>query len=135
MGNSSARVVQLAILLTALAAPLGVTRADGIVVPLQQYQGSLAEAAQEAILFFQPGSATESATEDLILKIQVEGDTSSFAWVVPLPSVPSVEREDPALFEDFIAMSRPASRNDTERLRAPIPTPRPSPPSKLLGSM
>jgi hypothetical protein len=72
--------------------------ADGTVRPPRNYGGSLEEKAQEAIIIFTPGTAEESATEELILKIQVEGKVDEFAWVVPLPSKPETREEDAALF-------------------------------------
>jgi hypothetical protein len=76
-------------------------RADGLVVPPRAYEGSLAERAQEALILFHPGDEGREATEDLILKIRVEGDARDFAWVVPLPNEPITAPEDPALFEDL----------------------------------
>ena len=47
---------------------------DGTVVPPRDYKGSLEERSQEAIVIFQGGKAKGEAKEDLILKIQVEGE-------------------------------------------------------------
>ena len=74
--------------------------ADGKVMPPRNYTGSLEEKAQEAIIVFTPGTAEKSATQDLILKIEVEGKTDDFAWVVPLPNKPSTHEEDAALFQE-----------------------------------
>ncbi len=41
---------------------------------------------------------TKSATEELIIKIQVEGKVDEFAWVVPLPNKPETREESAALF-------------------------------------
>lgn len=75
--------------------------ADGLVRPPRDYTGSLEEKAQEAIIVFTPGTEEKSATEEMILKIQVEGSVEDFAWVVPLPNPPKTEKADPDLFEEL----------------------------------
>ncbi|NNM28820.1 MAG: DUF2330 domain-containing protein [Akkermansiaceae bacterium] len=75
--------------------------ADGLVVAPAPYKGSLEERAQEAVIVFTPGRGKQSATEDLILKIRVEGDPGHFAWVVPFPNPPKTAKEDPKLFEEL----------------------------------
>lgn len=77
-----------------------VVSADGILVPPRDYQGSLEEQAQEAIIVFEPGSESKSAVEHLILKIRVVGEIDNFAWVVPLPSEPQTAPEDAGLFRE-----------------------------------
>ena len=92
------KVVPLAVLLFLIHAD---AKADGKVVRPRNYQGSLEEKAQEAIIIFQKGDAETEASEDLILKIRVEGETDEFAWVVPFPKAPKVEKANPALFEEL----------------------------------
>ena len=75
--------------------------ADGLVRPPRDYTGSLEEKAQEAIIVFTPGTEETSAKQEMILKIQVEGNIDDFAWVVPLPSPPKTEKADPDLFEEL----------------------------------
>jgi hypothetical protein len=72
-----------------------------MVVPPKDYKGSLEERGQEALIVFHAGDETKPATEDLILKIRVEGDASSFAWVVALPNEPTTAPEDGKLFEEL----------------------------------
>ena len=74
---------------------------DGMVMAPRDYKGSLEELAQEAILVFHPGDDKRSATEDLILKIRVRGDSEKFAWIIPLPSEPTTAPEESALFEEL----------------------------------
>lgn len=81
--------------------PADLTFADGKVVPPRDYRGSLEERAQEAIIIFHESKTMGEATEDLIIKIEVEGDASEFAWVVPLPNEPQVAKEDPRLFREL----------------------------------
>lgn len=75
--------------------------ADGKVVPLRNYKGSLEERAQEAIIIFNSSRVPGEATEDLILKIRVEGDAEEFAWIVPFPTAPDTQPEDPKLFSEL----------------------------------
>jgi len=75
--------------------------ADGKVIPPRDYKGSLEERAQEAIIIFHGSERSGGAKEDLILKIQVEGEAENFAWVVPFPREPKVAKEDPKLFKEL----------------------------------
>jgi len=77
--------------------------ADGEIVPPRDYKGSLEERAQEAIIIFQGSEQAGEATEDVILKIHVEGHVEKFAWIIPFPSEPGIEKEDPKLFEELFA--------------------------------
>lgn len=80
--------------------------ADGtIVAPAiykeKPYAGSLEETAQEAILIFHRGDENNSAKQDMILKIQVEGEVDHFAWIIPLPNPPKTGQENAELFEEL----------------------------------
>jgi hypothetical protein len=88
-----------AVLLTCLAAQQ--VSADGLVFRPIAYEGSLNERSQEAIIIFHNGDKPGEATQDLILKISVQGDVDQFAWVVPLPSAPQTGEEDAKLFEEL----------------------------------
>ena len=77
------------------------TFADGFVRPPIDYDGSFNERAQEAIIIFHPGDGAKSATQDMILKITVEGDVRQFAWIVPLPAEPTTAKEDAKLFREL----------------------------------
>ena len=79
----------------------GVALADGKVMPPRDYEGSLEEQAQEAIIIFQGSEKPGEAVEDLILKITVQGETKAFAWVVPFPNEPKVQKADAKLFEEL----------------------------------
>jgi len=75
--------------------------ADGEIVPPRDYKGSLEERAQEAIIIFQGSEQPGEATEDVILKIHVEGHVETFAWIIPFPTEPTIEKEDPRLFTEL----------------------------------
>lgn len=84
-----------------IAATPSFTFADGKVVPPRDYQGSLEETAQEAIIVFHGSENPGEAIQDLVLKIQVEGEAERFAWVVPFPNEPKIVKEDPRLFKEL----------------------------------
>jgi hypothetical protein len=88
--------------------------ADGLVRPPRDYKGSLEERAQEAIIVFTPGTDNKSAVQDLILKIQVEGKTDEFAWIVPLPSQPTTYEEEPVLFKECFDYVESRTRRPTK---------------------
>jgi len=75
--------------------------ADGKVIPPRNHKGLLEERAQEAIIIFHGSDQRGGGKEDLILKIEVEGDVENFAWVVPFPSEPTIAKEDPKLFKEL----------------------------------
>ncbi len=98
MNNSLPRIVTF-VLLACLAAPQ--LMADGLVFRPVAYEGSLNERSQEAIIVFHNGAKPGEATQDLILKISVQGDVDQFGWVVPLPSVPQTGKADAKLFQEL----------------------------------
>ncbi len=65
------------------------------------------EPAQRAILLFDP----EVGREDLILQAEYEGNTDNLAWIVPVPSVPTLATADSRLFEDCANLTRLTVRN------------------------
>lgn len=76
-------------------------RADGKLIKPRNYKGSLEEKAQEAIIIFNGSENEGESSEDLILKIQVVGQADEFAWVIPFPNKPKVEKEEDALFKEL----------------------------------
>jgi hypothetical protein len=74
---------------------------DGMLKGPASYRGSLEEHAQEAIIIFQASTVPGEAVEDLILKIAVEGEAAGFAWVIPFPRQPDVDKADPRLFQEL----------------------------------
>src|SRR5262245_43111485 len=75
--------------------------ADGKLFKPRNYQGSLEESSQEAIIIFHAADTMGDAVEDLILKIGVVGETDPFAWVVSFQNEPQVKKEDAALFREL----------------------------------
>ena len=114
MNTSFPRLLRLVptILLTTLLLAIP-TRlpADGLLKAPVDYEESLAEKSQEAILIMTSDGVR--ATEDLILKITVEGDVDHFAWLVPFPNQPEVNPADAALFKELYDYVK--KRNETKR--------------------
>ena len=85
-----------------------------MVVAPREYKGSLEERAQEALILFHAGDEARPATEDLILKIRVEGDAASFAWVVALPNEPTTVPRTASCSRSCTATSSVARRATRE---------------------
>ena len=85
----------------AIFAARGVLVADGMMVPPRDYDGSIEEHAQEAVIIFHGGKTPGDAVEDLILKITVQGKADAFAWVIPFPTEPVAAKEDAKLFREL----------------------------------
>lgn len=77
--------------------------ADGKMVAPRDYDGSVEQRAQEAVIIFHSSETKGGATEDLILKVHVESQAESFAWVIPFPSEPTVAKEDAGLFRELFS--------------------------------
>jgi len=111
-GDWGAAGLGLLAVVSVLLAPSTVA-ADGKVMPPAEYQGSLEERAQEAILIFHGSGEPGGATEDLILRIEVEGEADEFAWVIPFPAEPTIAKEESRLFRelfDYVAARQASQR-------------------------
>ena len=67
------------VLVASFAVHARTVQADGKLVPPRDYDGSLEEHAQEAIIISKGGTETKSATQQMILKIRIQGDVDHFA--------------------------------------------------------
>ncbi|MDB5386276.1 MAG: hypothetical protein JWM11_1922 [Planctomycetaceae bacterium] len=93
-------------------------RGDGMIIPHRTYKGSLEEKSQEALIIFHASEEAGKATEDLILKIKVDGRAEQFAWIIPFPNPPEVSKEDQALFPELFRYVK--ARNEQIRRAAEI---------------
>lgn len=81
--------------------------ADGMFVPTEQQwregreRSLINEPEQKAVVFFSKG------TEQLIISPSYEGPSSSFAWVVPVPSRPKVEILKGSIFHELAELTMP----------------------------
>jgi hypothetical protein len=87
-----------------LLAPAKV-RADGALIT--NYFLDVWEPAQRAMLLFDP----EAGREDLILQAEYEGNTDNLAWIVPVPSFPTLTTADAGIFVDCANLTRLVVRN------------------------
>jgi len=89
----------LSLLISTFLSPLQVF-ADGVLLPQGPYP--IYESGQKAAIFYQDG------VEHLVLSVQFHGeDLNEFGWVVPVPSLPEVEKGDPAIFRKLGDMTIP----------------------------
>lgn len=89
------------IIISFLLTPL-LALADGMLMPPYGY--SVREAEQKAVIFYED----ETKTETLILSILFEGDAEDFAWVVPTPTQPEVDKASRNLFESLEELTAPS---------------------------
>ncbi len=90
--------------------------ADGVFVPDRMAVGSTrgASAAQKAIVI------REGADEVLLLQTSYQGPRSRFAWLVPVPAVPSeVFEAEPAFLASVFASTAPVVHTRSARPHAP----------------
>jgi len=74
--------------------------ADGCYFPPPNH-GQLYEPTQEAVIVF------NGHHETLIIKPSFSGEASEFAWVVPVPAYPTVEKSDRELFYELDRLTSP----------------------------
>lgn len=85
----------------------GLAMADGCFVPTEQQwresreRSLINEPEQKAVVFFSKG------TEQLVISPSYQGPSSSFAWVVPVPSRPKVEILKGAIFHELALLTMP----------------------------
>lgn len=98
--------------------------ADGVFFPTEQQWKQMRERSlinepeQKAVVFF------SKVTEQLIISPSYDGPSSSFAWVLPVPSRPKVEILKGAIFHELAALTMPKpalhkGRSDSVSASAP----------------
>lgn len=93
----------LAILTTAIClSPVFVVADGGLIPPPDRY---VYETDQKAVIFYDQG------IENLILQITFEGNAKDFAWIVPTPKQPQVEKSTDTLFTRLDELTRPEERS------------------------
>ena len=115
MGQRSFRFYRfiVATLLVVIAAPIGV-RADGcFTVPkfVWNKHKDINEPTQKAIIVYDNGH------EDLLLQVKYEGPAEEFGWLVPVPTLPKVERGSMECFYELSKITQrylQQSRHGTE---------------------
>lgn len=94
------RKVPLIAILACEALLPGTARADGCL--LGSVHADVYEPAQRALIVHDP----DAAREDLYIQGDYEGTTDTFAWIVPVPALPSIETANPALFRECADLTR-----------------------------
>lgn len=84
------RIVSQSIVLLALVFSATLARADGGIFPPDRYYSQ--ETSQKAFIYYQ------NQMEDLVVSTSFRGNSDKFAWVVPTPSQPEINKSDSALF-------------------------------------
>ncbi len=79
-------------------------RADGGLLP--PYGRGIWEPTQKAVLLYDD----DTQTEDLILQVSFIGDTKDFAWLVPVPALPTLQTAAEEIFWDCAALTAPVVR-------------------------
>jgi len=82
-----------------LVVPQGL--ADGGFFPPVYYKEDLFEPSQKAVLIH------DSVTEQLILQVSYKGNMTDFAWIVPTPGYPEVNKSSSLLFEELHYLTEP----------------------------
>jgi multisubunit Na+/H+ antiporter MnhB subunit len=80
--------------------------ADGMVVPTVAFPAKVTVPDQRALICFSNG------TERLVIETRFTGSGTNFAWVVPLPSQPVIEKATTGLFPTLQYLFRPQIIHD-----------------------
>lgn len=78
-----------------------VTTADGGFFRPIYYNEDIYEPTQKAIIIF------DNVFEQLIIQATYKGDVDEFAWIVPVPSYPYINKSSPYLFEEVHYLTQP----------------------------
>lgn len=95
------RILATVLVATASICQSSQVAADGMVKGPAQYEDSLEERSQEAVIIVTNAREGGPATEDLILRISVVGAVDHFAWVIPFPNQPTTTKADSKLFKEL----------------------------------
>ncbi|MGV8169396.1 MAG: DUF2330 domain-containing protein [Candidatus Nanoarchaeia archaeon] len=97
------RLVLLFFLMILLSSSL-VLSDGGFFRPRPYFDKDLREPSQKAMILF------DGQEETLILQVNYEGDMTDFAWVVPVPAYPEINKTSPYLFEELHFLTEPKYR-------------------------
>ncbi|MFQ6096360.1 MAG: DUF2330 domain-containing protein [Armatimonadota bacterium] len=79
--------------------------ADGCLMPPKADEAAdIREPEQKALIWYHDG------VEDLILQVKYEGDVESFAWMVPCPAKPEVDKVEGAPFHELSLLTAPVRK-------------------------
>lgn len=84
-----------------------ITKADGMLIPPPDFM--IYETEQKAAIFYDQG------VEHLVIQIAFRGDAEKFAWIIPTPTQPKVEKSTDSLFLKLDQLTRPEMKPMLER--------------------
>jgi len=99
MKKINKKIINIFFVLVFIALNAQLAIADGGLVPPPGK--IIKETDQKAVIFYDKG------LEQLILSITFQGDTDNFAWIVPVPSKPTIEKSVDSLFVKLDKMTKP----------------------------
>lgn len=76
-----------------------VALADGMIIPPDNYY--IWETEQRAVIFYEAG------VETLVLSVSFQGNAADFAWIVPTPARPEVDKASDELFDSLEELTVP----------------------------
>src|SRR6185436_18744733 len=79
----------------------GIARADGVVLPGVAVVKPVRTPDQRALVRF------DGKTETLVIETTLQGEGRDFAWILPLPAVPTIEASTTGLFPTLVVMCAP----------------------------
>lgn len=88
------KTILFLVLLSLGLLPINLAMADGGMIPY--YQGEdkdIYEPSQTSLITYSDGK------EDLYLKVNYEGETNEFVWIIPTPSFPKASKAPKDIFE------------------------------------
>ncbi|MCK5510596.1 DUF2330 domain-containing protein [Candidatus Parcubacteria bacterium] len=102
------------ILLFIFLIPISQIKADGCMIPMDYQYGDMYEPSQTALIIHKNGK------ENLYLKVNYEGETNNFVWIVPTPTYPEAEKAAKDIFTELSALTTIAPPQAPETLNTGI---------------
>ena len=78
-------------------------KADGGMIPMDYQYGDIYEPSQTSLIVYEDGK------EYLYLKVNYEGETNNFVWIVPTPTYPEAEKAPKDIFTELSALTTTAN--------------------------
>lgn len=75
--------------------------ADGGFFPPNNYKEDIYEPTQKAMIIF------DGSVEQLIIEASYKGEMADFAWVIPTPSYPDINKSTSRLFQELSTLTKP----------------------------
>lgn len=104
------KIIFLSLLIVFIFLPNNLVIADGGMIPREGEYKDIYEPSQTSLIVYQDG------VEDIYLKVNYEGETNKFVWIIPTPSLPKADTAPKDIFEELSmftgeALYQPLERN------------------------